>query len=79
MSEARFEPAPGKVPLLEGDMKMVKKHWLAWFQAIADRLVTVTPDPSFTGVITTAALTSTGTTGSMTFTNGVLVDSTAAT
>jgi hypothetical protein len=44
--------------------------WYRWFQGLAG---------GFTGTITTAKLTSGGTEGSMTFTNGIVTSQTAAT
>jgi hypothetical protein len=46
----------------------------AWMQTVTELL-----QAGFTGTITTAPLTGGGTTGSMTFENGVLIDQTPAT
>jgi hypothetical protein len=46
-------------------------NWLALVQSLFDQ--------GYSGTITTAALTNTGTQGSMTFMNGVLISQTAAT
>lgn len=73
---AKFEPPPGKIALVEGQPTMqVHHHWLQWFQKIAERLLTTPVTPTFTGTIVLAMLTpTTGTEGSLTFENGVLID-----
>ena len=54
--------------------KEMPLQWWSWFQSVYQSLA-----GGQTVVITTAKLTNTGTEGSMTFTNGLLTKSTAAT
>jgi len=58
-----------------------KIHWSGWFGRVHDALSPTANllNKGFTGTITTAKLTGGGTTGSMTFQNGVLVSQTPAT
>jgi predicted phage tail protein len=68
-------PPIGKV--ISDEQGRVQNQWGNWFQKVANALGIQAS--GFSGTITTAPLTGGGTTGSMTFTNGILTSQTPAT
>ena len=68
---------PRSFPVLT-DSGTFTSNWSGWFQKLVAAL-NANLNSGFSGTITTAKLTSTGSNGSMVFANGKLVSETAAT
>lgn len=65
-------------PVLETEKNIFTMSWSGWLRKLVDTLNGNLAE-GFTGTIVTAALTSGGTEGSMTFTNGIVTSQVAAT
>ena len=63
-----------KQPIIEDESTNITRPWFFFFQSLYKNL-----SPGISATITTAKLTTGGTQGSMTFTNGVLTAQTQAT
>lgn len=74
MSKILPQTPPVNSPVLDGEL--FSTIWSGWFRKVYQ---TINGSVGYSGTITTAKLTTGGTTGSMTFVNGVLTSQTAAT